>query len=230
MIAARQIAFGKAAGKGLSAKDYIQDGLIRMLDSIETTGFGEMNYDDGTVVKNLATGVDSGVVIGTNVIKNETTFGVVNHLSNTVFKDGITDISSAFSNNSFTLEFYGLIPNNMVGVFSSGADGYSYRLLSINHRSSNTVRFYCGDSYADVAVDMTALHTFSLVRNGSECIAYVDGNAVATFQASVSVVPNLLGFYLYLNQAFGSYRFFSRALNDTEVFSNASIDKARFGL
>ncbi len=44
MIAARQIAFGKAAGaRGLSAKDYIQDGLVAMWDGIENGGFGVHN-------------------------------------------------------------------------------------------------------------------------------------------------------------------------------------------
>jgi hypothetical protein len=42
MIASKQIAFGKAAGaKGLSAKDYIQDGLVAMWDGIENAGWGE---------------------------------------------------------------------------------------------------------------------------------------------------------------------------------------------
>jgi hypothetical protein len=40
MIADRQIAFGKAAGKGLSAKSYIQDGLVAMWDGIENAGWG----------------------------------------------------------------------------------------------------------------------------------------------------------------------------------------------
>jgi hypothetical protein len=60
MIAAWQIAFGKAAGaKGLSAKDYIQDGLVAMWDGIENAGWGEhtnniadgwMNLVDGTIM------------------------------------------------------------------------------------------------------------------------------------------------------------------------------------
>lgn len=40
MIAARQIAFGKAAGKSLSAKDYVQDGLVAHWDGLESSGFG----------------------------------------------------------------------------------------------------------------------------------------------------------------------------------------------
>lgn len=40
MIAARQIAFGKGASKGISAKSYVQDGLVAMWDGIENAGWG----------------------------------------------------------------------------------------------------------------------------------------------------------------------------------------------
>lgn len=40
MIASRQIAFGRSAKKGLSAKDYVQDGLVVMWDGIENAGWG----------------------------------------------------------------------------------------------------------------------------------------------------------------------------------------------
>ena len=39
MIAARQIAFGRGAAKGISAKDYVQDGLVAMWDGIENGGY-----------------------------------------------------------------------------------------------------------------------------------------------------------------------------------------------
>jgi hypothetical protein len=52
MIAARQIAFGSVK-RGLSAKDYIQDGLVAMWDGIENAGWG-VHDASATVWKDLS--------------------------------------------------------------------------------------------------------------------------------------------------------------------------------
>ena len=52
MIAERQIAFGRGAKKGLSAKDYIQDGLVAMWDGEWNAGGGKHNTN-ATMWKDL---------------------------------------------------------------------------------------------------------------------------------------------------------------------------------
>ena len=94
------IALGKmgvGARMLLSARDYIMGGLIRQMDAIETTGYGQRVYADGTRMVNLASGVASYVTIGEYLSKSGVMMLVVKSRSNRVFNDTTSDVASAFA-------------------------------------------------------------------------------------------------------------------------------------
>lgn len=104
MIAARQIAFGKAAGKGLSAKSYIQDGLVAMWDGIENAGWGTHDPNattwkdliEGAEIPNTNTWTDRGFYCHKNYYSLRTA---------TISNSAQTALKAALLARSFTIEY-----------------------------------------------------------------------------------------------------------------------------
>jgi hypothetical protein len=217
MIAARQIAFGKAAGKGLSAKDYIQDGLIAMWDGIENAGWGVHSNTD--LVDLLGSAMTFTGTCGDN------------------YFIGPAYEKQRVSGNALTCELCSLIPDQPDYVALMGPNNMgimSYRNI-VTTENSNTNYAIPGsylvgahlttiliDSHRRVLVDAVE-HTY---------IAY--GSGPWTPYSSVSLGGRLRsannfdhicsGFRLY------NLRYYSRVLTAEEIAHNYSIDKARFGL
>lgn len=215
----------------LTAEDYIQDGLIRQLDSIETLGYGIEEHETGTYLYNLATGVRSGVRIGTNASWDGEWITMTSSLSNDVFSDNTTAIANAYQNGSWTLEFCGIL-SSAVGCYDNSSNNYGWRLGGIAYHSNiSSFGVYGGGVMKYIPYEFYGPAHFSLVRDGTTCYFYVNGILWTSFSATVDgVAPNLRRFYIYAGTVMGSYRFYNTALSAIEIFFNHMVDYRRFGL
>jgi hypothetical protein len=258
MIAARQIAFGKAAGKGLSAKDYVQDGLVAMWDGIENAGWG-VHDASATVWKDLVGGMD--VVSDTpladgvrhwesdafvfDAIQGEGLVGVPNNELKDAIENCVLTVDSAFytngtgSNNTCILQVSngalvdGLLfaTVNSTGIDSGISDGWAVsraRVVFGNNWGFNNKKIYA---------------FYKCNGNVGELLVNCDGMTSNTNTLSPPVSQGQLANSLYLGSyswpagrkrvfmgGIHSVRIYNRALTAEEIAHNYSIDKARFGL
>lgn len=215
-----------------SASDYITDGLIRQLDSMETIGYGIEEHSGGTYLYNLATSVRSGIKIDANATWDGNWIVMTSSLSNNVFADtSLADLTYAFQNDSWTLEFCGIL-SSAVGCFDNSENKYGWGLCGIaNHKNIGSLGIYGGGVRVLVPWEFDSPSHFSLVRDGEKCYFYVNGILYTSFTATVNgVIPNLRKFYIYAGTVMGSYRFYDSALSSDEIFFNHIIDARRFGL
>ena len=141
MIAARQIAFGRGAAKGYTAKDYVQDGLVAMWDGIENAGWGEHD-NTATVWKDLSGNGHDAVKVGSPVW--ESNAGVTDGAKNTFLStipNSPAFIEAIKSNAGFTVEvcFAPTVAWGSKSPFSiEDSDGTSskYRLMQLFSNSS----------------------------------------------------------------------------------------------
>lgn len=259
MIAARQIAFGKAAGKGLSAKSYIQDGLVAMWDGIENAGWGE--HDSDTLIwKDL---VGNNDVVSLTALSQDTRFWKNNAFCfaslSGVGLQAVPDerLKQAFYSDSLYIEAVcstnGFGNNNSVLLQSSNGtttDGVLFG--SVN---SQEVMFGKSDSWASdrirVAIGSSWNFNNRVIKVGALLgekhqevfVSFFDNGETKSVSADKEFVlaQDLTSLYL------GSYswtsgrsrlflgdinniKIYSRALTAEEIAHNNTVDKARFGL
>jgi hypothetical protein len=239
MIASRQIAFGRG-GKGLSAKDYIQDGLIAMWDGIENAGWGE--HDPyATVWKDLV-GDDDLVCSGNYSWTKGFEIPAAIH--------GITKAvgMKRYILPSFTIHI--CVRIKRVAPEASIASG---DIFSLDEKTGEGIVVYSAGyvnpkrySWWVFGTNNAAWAVTESGKANSSCLAYDKTDCVAYRNAEV--IGNSSG-GKYINSGFVSlgqlrdqisrptdnleiYHFglYNRALAAEEIAHNYEIDKARFGL
>jgi hypothetical protein len=236
MIAARQIAFGKAAGaKGPSAKDYVQDGLVAMWDVVENISLGESDHSR-PYVYNIA---PNGPVFTINNV----TFDEATMSYSTPSSSSHTKIDPAlvngFVNRNCTVEFLTAEANASANGWGAAAaqtvDGFAYVFVSVGKNSlwvskDGTQRFD--------TLDPTDKRHSSIVISGNTMSSYCGGvfDKSATFLSQGYQYVTQFGFLSIprynVSRASGMrcFRLYNRALTAEEIAHNYEIDKARFGL
>lgn len=243
MIASRQIAFGKGA-KGLSAKDYIQDGLVAMWDGIENAGWG-VHDANATVWTELITNTKSA--------KFDTAFKWEKDCLNT--KGGTKSSNSLAPVNIMTDRAPGTAytievivkdyvstgaTRNLFSVSNSTAISLSTYLRNnieqINAYFNNGSYFYYGTNSSSA---LEGSHTFTMVCDGKTPKVYIDGVYVAPKAGGLigALAPNAnsLVYFAWNNPSLHSEKYcriacYKSALSAEEVAYHYRIDRARFNL
>ena len=212
------------AGGGLSAKSYVQDGLVAMWDGIENAGWGTHD-PNATVWKNLM--VDSP-------------FGDWNI-------QGIGDDYVAFNNSSQSKSISYNMPMTVeVRLFDSTLNGgvflnfggiSDYSALANNgfllpyFEAGGRMDWYTKRLH----VNSTKLTScFTALPKSSNLTVYRDGELLGSVTNTNSMIQSSLKIGGYASKSIStkaSYiRLYSRALTADEIAANYAVDKARFNL
>lgn len=246
MIAARQIAFGRGAKKGLFAKDYVQDGLVAMWDGIENAGWG--THDPNATMWKDLTGKGSDWKLNPNEGKFSIGIDYVELLKNISWTgtgyiatpswsndtdiktlEGVLDTGFVETDNnspwavivSFDLIQQAIYKNVLVVEIASGIIAHS---LGIRHKNPFLPTERGQNSISCNSADM------KYYMNGVEVIN-ISTNDRNYYNYSESTCP--LGVYagpLARHTKIKNLRIYNRALTADEIAHNYNIDKARFGL
>lgn len=235
LLGARVLFSGKA--QGISAKSYIQDGLIAMWDGIENAGWGIHN-PNATILKDLVGSYD--INLPSSAIVND------NHI---LLKDENAQSSNLFridTNSDYAVEqvlMYGVEEDAVTwGSWTIG------RLFGGSYASQywNAGRVWIGlrvfntPGNSNIPGILTPYkHRIPLqasynIRQGDSVFdiyfyyneeSYFD-NATGTRKEDyqVALVPNGVHHYTY------SMRLYNRTLTDAERLHNYTIDQQRFGV
>ena len=229
MLGARTAAWSKS---GYTAKDYVQDGLIAMVDGIENAGWGQHS---NTSPVDLINGVKL-TAIGSPVI-TDTTFDTP---KGAYYYADITNFRDAVAAKRFTFEsVMSCCKANNNGIFSIGNRGIwiygnaNYNVSMVNVLATNYTQGinpkYLDDGVFRISVvgDNTAPKViigtteydgyYGTLTSISETRCFIGG-----MFGSVSFSPEL--------KSFRNIRLYSRALTTDEIAANYAIDKARFNL
>lgn len=243
MIASKQIAFGKAEGKGLSAKSYIQDGLVAMWDGIENAGWGV--HDADLLIQDWKPLVGKSDMIRSLVAPDlQSAYKILDNAviydvkSNTYVGLQYT-MSNMMAASPFTLDVCALGSICSLGGFPNDLSfwGYgenTYRLLLDN----NTWSYFGGAGHYSIVLGEPC--TSTVVCSVSNVRGYKNTNpASENFKESpiqggtVPLQLNILGCKrtnTLIGSKLHSFRIYNRALTAEEIAHNYEIDKARFGL
>lgn len=245
MIAARQIAFGKAAGRLPTARDYIQDGLVAMWDGIENAGWGIHDATATMWTDLIRNGVGIGL-INASYCTSSFTDNAMRIVGNRGFS---TNVGPVLDSVNLTYELVFAVPvfNGFVEDFplSYGTvfrlSNYTYRLLLRPSRRNITVytsgvgecnsEIFPPSQPASITVAQTkASHIVN--KNGEQIIAYSDthdlglSSSIMGFAYAAST-PQWAGGTTF---DFHALRIYARTLTQAEIAANAKIDQARFGI
>ena len=231
MTAARMMAFASTGG-GLSAKSYVQDGLVAMWDGIENDGWGKHD-PNATVWKDLIGDCD---LTSQNLITY--------HVETDSFR---WDRGATFGNTSAT-QIYDIITSG--GAYSIEV---VYKISSTDNQNGSL--FGISDSRSfwmfanlNVTIQSDRFDTFTAANFGSgklnEKLAlsfsngsvFGNGTLIGTTARSITRRTGSSVFQIGRLPGFGagmvgnhySVRVYSRALTAAEIAHNFGVDKARF--
>ena len=224
-VGGRQSCLVSISGRGYTAADYVQDGLLVMWDSIENIGHGKHEIDSKKWIDLSGHGYDLDIADGTEWADNYfDTMGIRTAAYSTfpLIKDNVpmtiecvfdASLSSGYGavltifNNSYC-QWVGIRANDSVNFRNNGAFFFADRTKPI------------AASYTASAVD-----DFALYYNGS-------------YQIDGSPGLNGIGIGSYMRIAYNSplrlkiycVRAYLRVLSEEEIAYNYMIDKERFDL
>lgn len=241
------------AKRRLSAKYYIQEGLIHQYDAIENVGYGE-HSNDTIVWRDLVGGRDIRLLKNSeNVTSIDALDGKARWFDDAFELDGGVNSYSGFSSypyvekipEEFTLEGSVQIdfPYGNSGGSLMGISGYYYAtgvVLFRYERNPNNIGVYAGGFFnpTNVFIGYKKRQTVTLKDNALK--VYVNGNKV--LEHSYDNTPSFVGrkeTILIIWQAVYGYSgpfrghnlmVYNRVLTDAEIAHNYATDKARFGL
>ena len=234
---------GLMAGKRLSAKSYVQDGLVAMWDGIENAGWG-VHDPNATVWKDL-TGNGWDFPSGDLLFHSDHVEALANSISvksSTEFWDWSAaafesvcerPYTTASNNGFFTLGRLGLpsINNNYVNGYMWYASQstnnwrvmYPYGVSAVDKRFDLAHRGFVTD-FTSPVVNQKAF------RNG----IYIPNDVYTSEPWTQTITHGSLGMKLVKGSTgtpkYWCIRLYSRALTAAEVAANYAVDKARFSL
>lgn len=234
LVAARNTINGSPAEEGLSARDYIQDGLIAMWDCKENIGYGK--HDDNAQVWVDLTGNGHNV---TNLTYNGN--GWVNGNARLVDRPAF-DIASPIPDSdiktvSVCCKSINII-RDQVGIIDFGNGNYSTRIITIYGKKNC---FICqrSTSYSPKISDVHNLNSFTIVFNGDKMNGYNRNLGWYGDEPAAEYVAEwaggnsrcLIGTYKsYCSGYFHNIRVYNRMLSQEEITYNWNVDRVRFNL
>ena len=244
MRAARQIFLGRFATPSVpTARDYVQDGLITMLDGEWNVGEGvhetspqtwidiSGNGNDFDVVNNSVFGRDHAIVSGTGFATGQT-FSLaptMKHVEVVVERDDAgSGIGVVFTQRNpggrgggYADFYFFWRPDGKVEIGAYDLSNPSYIGTAVYCKKGSA--FSVGSRYA------ISFGDGKIYVNGSEItgaigasILNIGGNFIASSSSATSG-------YLWTGKIY-SIRYYNRVLTDAELAANYAIDKARFDL
>ena len=224
------------AGGKLSAKSYVQDGLVAMWDGIENAGWGTHD-PNATTWKDVVHGAEiplaSGMSFGDMELvfdNRSTTADTSTALDNSIFSAVSTE---------FTVEFVEKVTKSYSGFGASSnmyLGYYSYHQMDRNRtltcNDNTTYKQYAGVPYGTPyncsIVRNIAANTMVVMENGSILTATSLGGRVCSLQNILTMTNGWNGNVSSYNT--NNIRIYSRALTADEIAANYAVDKARFNL
>lgn len=255
-MAARTGAWAKIGGGVPTARDYIQDGIVLLIDGIENDGFG-VHSDSVSVWKNLATsGIMSDVSLSgdysiesNNIRMNH--LAVSNRTSNGI---GRCDVVQPFSTKTIEVCSSGFVPNHVTDVkrknaFFSGPNTFGTLYFSTgNIDKANSIIITLYTTRVDSAFIFGGLPNFTreqcqnfrtISYNSSKSLV-VDqedlSSEVATdtssdmYSGEVELFNRSSDWSRPFNGKIHCMRVYDRNLTAEEMIANQAIDNARFNL
>lgn len=235
---------GGMTAAGVSAKDYVQDGLVSMFDAIENIGWGvhdgeSVNWVD--LMDGIAYHIDA---LQWNWEKNACA------LYNAAFYVDKTEVLlDAVKAGTFTVEVATSTSLGDAGwnaqtinIAPSVSVGYNLGICALMRKEDTglVASLYVGTASYSAAGQYTpsnkdALLTTTLLYNGSRGWFFVDGQKKDKTGSAITPNPSLEGVFLRIPSRsypfrgfYHCFRVYNRTLTDAEIAHNAEIDKIRF--
>ena len=214
MIAARQIAFGKAAGAKW-VNPYITDGLIAMWD-------GEWNAGGGKHDESATTCVD--------IVGGVHTFSGTSEPMAFVKKQG--DFFNVDTSDATTIEWLWRDSGDTRHYqISTLTKTYSprYQVSDVSSSYPNyQIRYWNGAKQVSIYPMRKTVRGGALTYSDGVVTVYGNGSVMGTYTDASAAESTFLS--VSNGAAFNCIRIYNRALTAEEIAHNYSIDKARFGL
>lgn len=208
------------ATEPLSAKSYVQDGLVAMWDGIENAGWGVHDANATTwkdLIGNLDFTITSGATWGANSLDKLTGTGGL------ASRSGSTSYS--------TLEFVAYRAGGNIAVLSFGNAIYNvwcgeteFENGKTSGRTGRAVGFPVGETH-HVAFTFVDGYNSTSYKDG---VAVPDRNSSDYYNFGFTIGGQTTG--RYFNGSFYTIRLYSRSLTAEEIAHNYAIDKLRFNL
>lgn len=221
----------------ISARSYVNDGLVAMWDGIENAGWGTHD-PNATVWKDLVSGTSMSLPSGVSVSES-----AINFSSNASLSYPISSaLASALGSADVTIEFCGkIVPYNAITnriiFITSGTEIYIYTPRSTTSSQNYLFYNYYGRSNStanmlDANGECEGTIALTCATNGMNGVRYKNGSEVnsATFTTIPSSVPTSLTSSLMTGARVNRISIYSRALTAAEIAANYAVDKARFNL
>ena len=256
MLGARNGAWAKSGGRVPTARDYVQDGLVLLIDGIENDGFG-VHSDSVSVWKNLATsGIMSDVSLSgdysiesNNIRMNH--LAVDNRTSNGI---GRCNVLSAFSTKTIEVCSSGFVPNwvtdrNRKNAFFSGPNTFGtlyFNTGNIGRANSIIIGLYTTrvDSgfigVSEPRFTRAQCQNFRTISYNSSKSLVVDQKDLSSrvttntssdmYSGEVELFNRSSDWSRPFNGKIHCMRVYDRNLTAEEMIANQAIDKARFNL
>ena len=232
MIGARLTMFGGA--KGLSAKSYVQDGLVAMWDGIENAGWGTHD-SSATVWKDLVGDTDFTIYDSSTTFTDQSLKMAYANIANRCATSKNFDFVA--------IEIYGKYQEGSRILFIDNSSPYRCALIfqtnltTLQTTNGVTKMFSIGDrsSYNNkmgLSVEYNASYKCNgAVFNGVNRPLIDDSNSwVIPYHNCFSLGARMDWITNVFAGEFFNIRIYNRALTGAEIAHNYAVDKERFGL
>lgn len=229
MLGARNGAWAKSS---YTARDYVQDGLVRMFDGIENDGYGKHNANISTWRELVTNAMLSSNEM--NTMKNGgSNYYYGGSLKTTDAQNG-GYIAQLWSTAMFSMSITISLPDGI----KLGAWNYSRPIIPVQTScNADNVALQCyGQGWQLFYFSPGDLVNVCFSLNGEKGIIYANGVAlphVYTVPESHDVTMSRPYGWENANPKYRHYhnfRIYNRPLSTSEVAANYAIDKARFNL
>jgi hypothetical protein len=214
----------KPANTTISAKSYVQDGLILHLDGIENVGYGK-HESSPSGWKNL-------------VGDNEMTFNAATSFDSNraLVRSAIGSITVNFQDQDLTID---IVATRMFNFSSTDAyyqdttSNGSYNNIISYNRQIYYARQNFLSSFPESAIPQNIPSSIIVTVRSGLVTLYVNGVEILSEQKTaktISVTYIRTSYTANNSQDIYSMRRYNRALTDEEIAHNYAVDKERFGL
>ena len=223
LIPTRLHPFGYSYKPPVTAKSYVQNGLVAMWDGIENAGWG-VHDASATVWKELISGTVSNDIAS----KGSFTSDSFNFTSRSIADLNTLAMRNAVGTSIFTAEIT-FKPNTYnAGIYLWGSpNGFQLSVLSnyaVRFFSSNTMIAQTEAQYA-----YSNAHTYSISRSNSTAKAFADGIQIGNDTECAAMTAPTNGLDIMISEV-NNIRIYSRAITASEIAANYAVDVVRFNL
>lgn len=234
MLGARTAAWAKSGGGAPTARDYVQDGLVRMLDGLENDGYGKHDA-------NMSTWRE---LVTNTMISSSEMYTMKNGGSNYYYGGHVRSAESESKNGGYLAQLWATATFSMSitismpdGIVTGGWNHSGTTNPAATSCNPDNVALQCyGQGWQKFYFSQGDLVNVCFSLDGVNGIIYANGVAlphVYTVPESHDVTFSYPYGWENRNSTYRHYhnfRIYNRPLSAAEVAANYAIDKARFNL